>query len=246
MTTTRVRQEEIEHVVRFYLRPEGRWATERVARVLDALAPAPGERILDLGAGNATMAYHAARRGARAVALDRDPGVLVRGRAAAEAVGGPVVPRVAGDAARAPFRSGAFDKIVSADVVEHVPAPGYRAMAREAFRLLRPGGTYVVYTPNRWRVILEVFGEKVKWWCFLRRRKPRPWFLVVDPDHAWMKSPPEVERPLRAAGFSVATRLFEFHLPGVSKFLGEWPARAPVLGRVTANRILCVARKPSE
>jgi 2-polyprenyl-3-methyl-5-hydroxy-6-metoxy-1,4-benzoquinol methylase len=49
-----------------------------------------------------------------------------------------------------------FDVIVSAEVIEHLENP--RAVAREWFRLLRPGGTLIFSTPNNesWRSLLAL------------------------------------------------------------------------------------------
>ncbi|MEQ8752648.1 MAG: methyltransferase domain-containing protein [Coleofasciculus sp. G1-WW12-02] len=49
-----------------------------------------------------------------------------------------------------------FDVIVSAEVIEHLENP--RAVTREWFRLLRPGGTLVFSTPNNesWRSLLAL------------------------------------------------------------------------------------------
>ena len=51
---------------------------------------------------------------------------------------------------------GSFDVIVSAEVVEHLENP--RAVARECCRLLRPGGTLILSTPNNesWRALLAL------------------------------------------------------------------------------------------
>lgn len=59
-----------------------------LSEVLEALAPAPGEVILDgtFGAGGYTAAILA--RGARVIALDRDPTAITAGQALAEAAGG--------------------------------------------------------------------------------------------------------------------------------------------------------------
>ncbi|MBW4462392.1 MAG: methyltransferase domain-containing protein [Nodosilinea sp. WJT8-NPBG4] len=49
-----------------------------------------------------------------------------------------------------------FDVIVSAEVIEHLENP--RAIAREWFRLLKPGGLLIFSTPNNesWRAILAL------------------------------------------------------------------------------------------
>jgi len=51
---------------------------------------------------------------------------------------------------------GAFDVVVAAEVIEHLENP--RFTMREIFRLLRPGGTAIVTTPNNesWRSLISL------------------------------------------------------------------------------------------
>jgi 2-polyprenyl-3-methyl-5-hydroxy-6-metoxy-1,4-benzoquinol methylase len=62
-----------------------------------------------------------------------------------------------------PVQDRGFDLVVAAEVIEHLENP--RAMCREIFRLLRPGGRLVLSTPNNesWRslVALVVRGHFV-------------------------------------------------------------------------------------
>jgi 2-polyprenyl-3-methyl-5-hydroxy-6-metoxy-1,4-benzoquinol methylase len=55
-----------------------------------------------------------------------------------------------------PYDGARFDVIVSAEVIEHLENP--RFVAREMFRLLRPGGTLLLTTPNNesWRSLLSL------------------------------------------------------------------------------------------
>ena len=55
-----------------------------------------------------------------------------------------------------PIEDAAFDAIVSVEVIEHLENP--RSLAREWFRLLRPGGLLIVTTPNNesWRSIVSL------------------------------------------------------------------------------------------
>ena len=62
---------------------------------------------------------------------------------------------------RLPFRAGAFDTVICSEVIEHVPDTP--AVLGEMTRVLRPGGTLVVGTPDYdrvlWRLIEWVYGK---------------------------------------------------------------------------------------
>ena len=109
--------------------------------------------MLDLGCGGGRHAFEAARRGARVVALDTDRAELDRVTAtftamteAGELPGGAAGLAVAGDATRIPFPDGAFDKVIAAEVLEHLPAD--QIAMNEIARVLRPGGMAAVTVPS--------------------------------------------------------------------------------------------------
>jgi SAM-dependent methyltransferase len=111
-----------------------------------------GERLLDLGCGGGRHAFEAARRGARVVALDTDRSELdqVAAMFAAMAEAGDIPEggsglAVSGDATCLPFDDGSFDKVIAAEVLEHLPAD-QNAM-NEIARVLRPGGMAAVTVP---------------------------------------------------------------------------------------------------
>ena len=120
-----------------------------------------GDRLLDVGCGGGRHAFEAHRRGAHTVAFDRNGGdakdaaaMLAAMRLGREAPTGALGTAVNGDALTLPFADGAFDRVIAAEVLEHVPADD-AAMA-ELARVLRPGGTLAVTVP-RW------FPERVCW-----------------------------------------------------------------------------------
>lgn len=128
---------------------------------LDRLGLAPGDRVLDMGCGGGRHAYAALRRGARVVALDADGGELkgVRDMAAAMVAAGEVPASgcalaVEGDALALPFVDAAFDRVIAAEVLEHVPDD--RNAVAELARVLAPGGRMAVTVPS--------YGpERVNW-----------------------------------------------------------------------------------
>ena len=112
---------------------------EPVAEVLlDAVAPPPGARLLDVACGTGNVALAAAARGALATGVDASPDLvgLARGRAAAAGARGEFL---VGDAGALPVPDGAFDATVSCFGVIFAPDPA-RAAAEMA-RATRPGGT---------------------------------------------------------------------------------------------------------
>jgi SAM-dependent methyltransferase len=115
----------------------------------------PGVRVLDLGCGAGRHAFECYRRGARVVAFDHDAGELdgVAGMFTAmtgSGEGGPggSAGTVRGDAGRLPFPDGAFDVVIAAEILEHIPDD--RAVIAELTRVVRPGGTVVVTVPRWW------------------------------------------------------------------------------------------------
>jgi SAM-dependent methyltransferase len=120
---------------------------------------APGERVLDMGCGGGRHAFALYKRGAHVVALDMDAAELKDVSGMFDALAGEVpsgahAQAVRGDAYRLPFADATFDKVIAAEILEHLPADS-NAMA-ELARVLKPGGRIAVTVP-RW------LPEKVCW-----------------------------------------------------------------------------------
>src|SRR5215210_3440232 len=105
--------------------------------VLRAVAPVPGERVLDLAAGTGTSSEPFADAGAVVVPCDFSQGMLAVGKAAR-----PALPFTAGDATRLPFADGTFDAVTISFGLRNIVDP--QAGLKEMLRVTRPGGRFVV------------------------------------------------------------------------------------------------------
>jgi SAM-dependent methyltransferase len=160
------------------------------------LGVGPGDRLLDLGAGGGRHAFEAMRRGAVVTAVDADAGevkdaaammaALVDGDEATRHTGG-LGTAVVADARDLPFPSGSFDRVIAAEVLEHIPDD--RRALGELARVLRPGGTIAVTVP-RW------YPELINWVLSDE-------YHLVPGGHVRIYRRSELTRRLGAAGLAV-------------------------------------------
>lgn len=161
---------------------------------LDRLRVGPGDVLLDLGCGGGRHAFAALRRGARVIALDADPAELVSVRDTVTAMrqAGEIpspgrAVEVRADALRLPLADNSVDRVIAAEVMEHIPDDA--AALDELVRVLRPGGRIAVTVPAR-------FPEQINW--------------ALDPDyyrtpggHVRIYRRGELEERMRAAGLEL-------------------------------------------
>jgi SAM-dependent methyltransferase len=159
----------------------------------ERLGLAPGDRLLDLGCGAGRHAFEALRRGAHVVAFDYDEAELkdVAAMAAAMDSAGQILApghsaTTRGDATRLPFPDGSFDRIIAAEVLEHIPDDV--AAIHELSRVLRPGGTIAVTVPA-W------LAERICWALSDEYHAP-----FVEGGHVRIYQQSELRAKLSAAG----------------------------------------------
>jgi SAM-dependent methyltransferase len=169
-----------------------------------------GGRVLDAGCGRSLFTEIRPRWPFTIVASDVDEDLI-----AARKAEYPLLRWLVGGAVPLPFRDVTFDALFAGELIEHLPDPA-PALA-EFGRVLRPGGTLILTTPNRLRLANLVDGSA------------RPY----SPDHLSELSYEEVGSRLSEAGFEVlkATGL---HL----ELLLNWLSPLPKLDRLqrTWNR----------
>jgi len=136
------------------------------------LAPAPGERILDIGCGTGVLAARIASRvpGARVVGIDPDARAQrLTARRARAAVAG--VSHCVAPGERLPFADSSFDRIVSSLALHHVPDAAKARVLQEARRVLSSGGT----------LLLADFDTALSRFVFRGRRSGLPIARFTDP-----------------------------------------------------------------
>ncbi len=107
------------------------------AATVRAIAPQPGERILDVAAGTGTSSAAIQRSGARVVAVDFSPGMIAEGRRKHKSI-----EFVEADAEKLPFGDNEFDAVTISFGLRNVNNP--KAALSEMYRVLKPGGRIVV------------------------------------------------------------------------------------------------------
>lgn len=165
----------------------------------EALGDLDGRLVLDAGCGGGLVAKGLAEAGAVVVGLDQSPSSLQVARRAVAAAGssGPgSFHATCGRLERLPFADGAFDAVIAADVLEHVP--DLPAVVRELARALAPGGSLAFDTINRtvWAWFTALWGAERL--LGLLPRHTHDWRLLIRPA--------ELDLLLRGAGLApVAT-----------------------------------------
>ncbi|MGE5272990.1 MAG: class I SAM-dependent methyltransferase [Verrucomicrobiota bacterium] len=110
-------------------------------RVVETLAPEPGDRFLDLACGTGGVALIAARGGVEVNGLDISPDQLAKARTAAEAEE-LSIRFDEGDAQALPYADGEFDAVASAFGM--IFAPDHARAAAELTRVCRPAGRFAI------------------------------------------------------------------------------------------------------
>jgi len=161
----RIKNQSLAQIVDTYYEPKNIEDKRRVRIVLDALSPGSRMRILDIGCGVGTFAFHACRLGAECVGIDYSPESVKVARELCRRFQKRAQFLVA-DACHVPFPDRSFDAVVAADFIEHVTLNDKDTILKEIKRVLKPGGTVVIYTPNGIREKIGEFYWRVRHFLF--------------------------------------------------------------------------------
>lgn len=158
--------------------------------------------VLEIGCGRCAMMRALKKNGHDIVAIDADEEVVQRSPEDLD------VRLAEGD--RLPFEAARFDVVLSFDVFEHIPdSDNHLAEVR---RVLKPGGYYLMQTPNKWT---NIPFEMVRW---STSRGVRHMFdFLKPPQHCSLHSCSQLIRRLKANGFSADF----FDIPVVNEYFIE-------------------------
>jgi SAM-dependent methyltransferase len=160
------------------------WTELRLSAVLALVEPAPGDRVLDIGCAAGAVTHFLSGFGCDVVGVDVEERAIEKATALF-----PGFRFVQADVSALPFADASYDKAVAADLVEHLDDTTFAAMLLECRRVLVPGGTLSLYTPNP-RHLIE-------------RLKEREILLAQNPTHIGLRTAGAIAGALEEAGFEV-------------------------------------------
>jgi demethylmenaquinone methyltransferase/2-methoxy-6-polyprenyl-1,4-benzoquinol methylase len=174
------------------------WRKEAVR----AVAPLPGQLILDLAAGTGTSSEPFSSAGATVIPTDLSLGMLQVGKQRR-----PGLSFVAADALHLPYADGCFDAVTISFGLRNVEDPA--AALREMRRVTRPGGTLVVceFSSPTWALFRTVYANylvaAIPRIARLVSSNPVAYEYLAESIQAWPDQP-ALAAAIAAAGWSDA------------------------------------------
>lgn len=199
-------------------------------------------RLLDVGCGFGTFSSVAQGRGILVTGIDTDTIAISFARKRVRGMlSRPLFRR--GDAMRIPFPAAQFDIVTCWNLLEHVP--DYSRVIREAYRVLKPGGSLFILCPNylairreaHYHLWLPPLVPKLLAAYYLRLRSRDPTFFIRNIHYCTNNG---VLRTLQQIGFvtqctSDALAIRFARARKCHPFLGTVVLRAPFLSQAIAK-----------
>lgn len=173
----------------------------------------PGTQVLEVGVGCGIFTQFLSRTGAQVTAIDINPDFI-------DGVHGlPNVTAHVRDATR-PFDVANQDVVLSSEVLEHVPPDRSLAMLTEIHAALKPGGLFILTTPQRYAT-MELAARLLRFPALLALAR-KLYGNVDELGHINLLTAPQLQHQLAAAGFRIERHeRFGFYLPVIADFGGQ-------------------------
>lgn len=121
--------------------------------VVKLLQLSSGAQIVDLGCGSGIFTQLLQQRGYRCVGVDLSQKLLQLGKKQE-----PSITFLQGDVETLPFVDNSVDYIVLSCLLHHLP--DLKRCANEVFRVLKPGGQFVAFDPNRLNPFMYLYRDR--------------------------------------------------------------------------------------
>jgi SAM-dependent methyltransferase len=196
------------------------WTQLRLRALFSLVEPARGDRIVDLGCAAGALTHFFSQFDATVTGIDSEAAAIAKARSLF-----PDLEFVQANVAQLPLADHSVDKAVAGDLVEHLDEATFRGMLAEVRRVLVPGGTLSIYTPNP-RHLIE-------------RLKARNLILAQNPTHIGLRTSDRLVAILEQSGFVVD------HAGWTASFFRGLKTVERVLGRYfqTFRYRLCIAAR---
>ncbi|MDA2928792.1 methyltransferase domain-containing protein [Acidobacteria bacterium AH-259-O06] len=124
-----------------------------VERCLELVSLKAGALVFDLGCGSGVFTQLLQECGVHSVGLDICPPLVSMGQRKY-----PDLPFVIGDVEFVPVRSEKLDGVLLSGLIHHLPNPSL--CAREVHRVLKPGGVFAAFDPNRRNPFMWLYRDR--------------------------------------------------------------------------------------
>jgi len=224
-----IRIEGIQYQIDHYYEPLEAFRKSRIDIVINDLQPSTGEAILDLGCGCGTFAFYCAKAGAKATGIDYSKeSINAAKQITARYTLKGSADFMVGNALKLPFEDSYFDKVVSADFIEHITDEEKVTLCKEIRRVLKDNGSAVIFTPNKTREDIGHVFAVLRHLLYGRK--------IPHTDlHYGLITKRKFEKILSEGGFDYNFKLTDMMRP--------YLARIPVLNALLAYNMLWTVRK---
>jgi SAM-dependent methyltransferase len=215
------------HRVTKFAAPERKWR-ERDRDILSLARPTPEKTVLDLGSALGDVCFLLAPHVAEAVGVDASPRAVELAEERRRERGFSNVRFLQNDVAKlAGVADASVDVAGAFDLLEHVDDDTVRRMLGALRRVLKPGGVFVAYTPNREH--------------YVERLKAVNLFLKQFPEHIAVRRPREIRQLLEEEGWRVRPIRYSTAPFPVVRWIERALAPMPLVGGLFRYRILVEA-----
>ena len=242
----RVLRESTEDQIAIYYELRRADKRKQVSDIIKIIQAQPNENILDVGSGVGTLVFHLAKEGASCIGVDYSfASIKVAEKLISRYKVTGRTRFVCADVTKLPFCSLVFDKIVSADFIEHINSEQKEKVISEIYRVLKPNGIVVIATPNRYHVQLGVWFKRIK--ALLKGESIFKIGIPHDSLHIGLTSIFELKTKLKKYNLSLEFRYYPSHIPLIDRFISSFNkiigTGIPLLRDIFTSQILVFCQK---